>query len=199
MVDARVFEGIHFRFDDEAGEKQGRHVAQWAFTHFLRPLASAQESPQSIVRRHYQDFLLREPDPSGLAFWTNEITSCGADPQCVEVKRVNVSAAFFLSIEFQQTGYFVYRMYKAAYGDMPGAPVPLTFQEFLPDALSVGQGVVFSAGAEGVIEANKNTFVVEFVARPRFTAAFPQGVTAEQFVDALNANAGGALSGSRRR
>jgi hypothetical protein len=27
---------------------------------------------------------------------------------CREVKRVNVSAAFFLSIEFQQAGYFVY-------------------------------------------------------------------------------------------
>jgi hypothetical protein len=38
VVDARVYEGIHFRFADEAGEKQGRHVAQWAFTHFLRPL-----------------------------------------------------------------------------------------------------------------------------------------------------------------
>lgn len=38
VIDARVFEGIHFRFDDEAGEKQGRHVAQWAFTHYLRPL-----------------------------------------------------------------------------------------------------------------------------------------------------------------
>ena len=38
VVDARIYEGIHFRFDDEAGEKQGRHVAQWAFTHFLRPL-----------------------------------------------------------------------------------------------------------------------------------------------------------------
>ena len=38
VVDARVYEGIHFPFDDEAGEKQGRHVAQWAFTHFLKPL-----------------------------------------------------------------------------------------------------------------------------------------------------------------
>ncbi|MDQ3175239.1 MAG: DUF4214 domain-containing protein [Acidobacteriota bacterium] len=83
-----------------------------------------------FVRQNYLDFLSREPDAAGLQFWADEITSCGFDPQCVEIKRINVSAAFFLSMEFQQTGYLVYRMYKAAYGDMPGTPVPLTRQEF---------------------------------------------------------------------
>ena len=73
-----------------------------------------------FARLHYLDFLNREPDASGLAFWTNEITSCGANTQCIEVKRINVSAAFFLSIEFQQTGYLVERIYKAAYGDANG-------------------------------------------------------------------------------
>jgi hypothetical protein len=38
VVNARIWEGIHFRFADEAARKQGRHVAQWAFGHFLRPL-----------------------------------------------------------------------------------------------------------------------------------------------------------------
>jgi hypothetical protein len=65
------------------------------------------DDPRFFVRQHYLDFLNREPDAAGLAFWTNEITSCGSDAQCVEVKRINVSAAFFLSIEFQQTGYLV--------------------------------------------------------------------------------------------
>jgi hypothetical protein len=150
------------------------------------------------IRQHYLDFLNREPDDAGLAFWTNEITSCGADPQCVEVKRVNVSAAFFLSIEFQQTGYLVYRMYKAAYGDMPGAPVPLTRQEFLPDTQHIGQGVVVGTpGWEQALENNKNAFASDFVARSRFTTAF-QVMTADQFVDALNANAGGVLSQDER-
>jgi len=31
-----------------------------------------------------------------------------------------VSAAFYLSIEFQQTGYLVERLYKVAYGDANG-------------------------------------------------------------------------------
>jgi hypothetical protein len=31
-----IYEGIHFRFADVQARKQGRHVAQWAFSHFLR-------------------------------------------------------------------------------------------------------------------------------------------------------------------
>ncbi len=38
VVDARIYEGIHFRFADEAARKQGRQVASWAFKNFLRPL-----------------------------------------------------------------------------------------------------------------------------------------------------------------
>ena len=86
-------------------------------------------------------------------------------------------------------------MYKAAYGDIPGAPVPLTRQEFLPDTQHIGQGVVVGeSGWEQALENNKNTLVSDLVARTRFTSAFPQGITSEQFVDALNANAGGVLS-----
>ena len=35
--DARVYGGIHFRFDQEAGAKQGRHVGQYVFAHNLLP------------------------------------------------------------------------------------------------------------------------------------------------------------------
>lgn len=38
VVDARIYEGIHFRFADQAARKQGERVAQWAFSHHLRPL-----------------------------------------------------------------------------------------------------------------------------------------------------------------
>ena len=73
-----------------------------------------------FVCQHYHDFLNRQGDSSGLAFWTNEITSCGTNQSCIDLKRVNVSAAYFLSIEFQQTGYLVERLYKVAYGDANG-------------------------------------------------------------------------------
>ena len=38
VVNARIYEGIHFRFADTEARKQGRREAQWAFSHFLRPL-----------------------------------------------------------------------------------------------------------------------------------------------------------------
>jgi hypothetical protein len=38
VVDARIYEGIHFRFADEAARKQGGQVARWTFNNFLRPL-----------------------------------------------------------------------------------------------------------------------------------------------------------------
>jgi len=33
MVDARIYQGIHFRFGDEAGREQGTQVAEWVFRH----------------------------------------------------------------------------------------------------------------------------------------------------------------------
>jgi PAP2 superfamily len=36
VVDARIYEGIHFRFADEAARAQGTQVANWAFRNFLR-------------------------------------------------------------------------------------------------------------------------------------------------------------------
>ena len=151
------------------------------------------EDPQFFVRQHYRDFLNREPDATGLAFWTDQMTNCG-NPN-PEVCRVNVSAAFFLSIEFQETGFLVYRLHKAAYGTGP----LLRAQEFLPDTQETGRGVVVgTSGWEARLEQNKQAFVGAFVARPRFAAAYPQALTAAQFVDALNQNAGGVLSQSER-
>jgi len=157
------------------------------------------DDSQFFVAQHYRDFLSREPDASGLSFWVNEITSCGANTACVQVKRVNVSAAFFLSIEFQETGYLVYKFYKAAYGNSPGAPVPVRINEFLPDTQQIGEGVVVGApNWQTLLENNKKTFATQFVARSRFTTAFPNSSTPTQFVDALYANAGVTPSASER-
>jgi hypothetical protein len=155
------------------------------------------DDTQFFVRQHYRDFLNREPDADGLAFWTNEINSCGTDAQCVEVKRINISAAYFLSIEFQQTGYLVDRIYKASYGNLPGTPVPIRLNEFLPDTKEIGQGVVVNQpGWEQVLENNKQAFTAEFVQRSRFASAYPPSMTPDAFVDTLFANAGVTPSGS---
>jgi subtilisin family serine protease len=158
---------------------------------------------QFFVTQHYRDFLGREPDPSGLNFWTNEIESC-TSAQCVEVKRIHVSAAFFLSIEFQETGYLVERMYKSAYGDVTSPNVAGTvpvirLNEFLPDTQRIGQGIVVGVGNwQQQLENNKNAFALEFVQRARFTNAFPLSMTPAQFVDRLIQNAGITLSQGER-
>jgi uncharacterized delta-60 repeat protein len=157
-----------------------------------------------FVRQHYLDFLNREPDDAGLAFWTNEITFCGSDAQCVEAKRINVSAAFFLSIEFQNTGYLVERMYKAAYGDATdaatGLAVPIIRRaEMTADSALIGQGViVITPGWEQQLQTNKRAFALAFVQRQRFVNAYPIDLTAEQFVTSLDLNCGNVLTQEER-
>ena len=173
------------------------------------PATNMIDDPRNYVCQHYHDFLNRQPDQSGWDFWTNQITSCGTDQACIELKRINVSAAYFLSIEFQQTGYLVERIYKTAYGDALGTStlggahqlaVPIVrLIEFLQDTQKIGQGVVVNqAGWETVLENNKQTFTSEFVQRSRFMTAFPTSMTAAQFVDTLNTNTGNSLSQSER-
>jgi hypothetical protein len=38
VENGRIYEGIHFRFSDITGRMQGMSVAEWTFTHFLRPV-----------------------------------------------------------------------------------------------------------------------------------------------------------------
>ncbi|HEX8338763.1 MAG TPA: Calx-beta domain-containing protein, partial [Pyrinomonadaceae bacterium] len=153
-----------------------------------------------FVRQHYADFLSRVPDESGRTFWTAEIDNCGADAACREVKRVNVSAAFFLSIEFQDTGFFAYRAYKAAFPDsssrLRGFPL---YRELWRDAQSIGRGVVVGQGNwQAQLAANKQAYALEFVQRPEFLIRYPQSLRADQFVDSLNATAGSPLSPAER-
>jgi hypothetical protein len=172
---------------------------------------NAIEGADYFVNQHYRDFLNREPDAGGLGFWSNQITECqqpGATCSA-EVRRINVSAAFFLSIEFQETGYLVERIYKVAYGNATGTStfggthqlvVPIVrLSEFLPDTQEIGRGVVVGqTGWEQVLENNKQAFMTGFVQRTRFTTAYPGTMTAAQFVDTLNGNAGNALSVTER-
>ena len=125
------------------------------------------------------------------------------------MQRINVSASFFLSIEFQQTGYLVERFYKVAFGDAPGnstfggahqLAVPiLRFDEFLRDSQRIRRGVVVLApGWEQLLESNKQAYATEFVQGSRFANALPTTMTPAQFVDKLNQNAGNVLSSSER-
>ncbi len=155
--------------------------------------SGAIDNTDFFVRQQYKDFLNRDPDEAGWRFWNITLYTCGAPgpgTACYQSRRADVSAAFFLSTEFQQTGYLVYRTYKAAYGNLPGALVPNKFNEFLPDTQEIGRGVIVNEGNwQQQLEANKQAFFSEFVQRSRFVLAYPTWMTPAQFVDALFANA----------
>lgn len=172
------------------------------------PLDNA--NAQFFVRQHYLDFFTREPDAGGLAFWSNQITECDNIPtpggfanaqQCREIRGINVSGAFFKSIEFQETGYLVERMYKVAYGDATGTstfggahtlPVPvIRYLEFMRDTQQIGKGVVVGQpGWEQQLENNKVAFALDFVTRTRFITDYPTTLTPTALVNQLFAKAG---------
>lgn len=148
------------------------------------PEASSTVNPtdeaQFFVRQHYLDFLNREPDAGGLQYWTEQIAGnsinapppCAAgDRACENNRRTRGSAAFFIEQEFQQTGYFVYRMYEASFNRQP------TFSEFVADRAKVSGGTDY--------EAKKQSFANEWVQRPDFLNNYPTTLSPEAFVDRL--------------
>ena len=168
--------------------------------------------------QHYIDFLRRFPDAPGHAHWTGEITMC-SDPAnrrpgesealCIDRKRENTSAAFFVSPEFQNTGSFVIRVYWGTLGRLeaaqcPGVPQNLPascrplYSEYINDMAQVNNGIVVNDALDpAVINANKHAFVDQFVARTAFQTAYA-GLTPTQFVDKLAQTTGVPLSSSDR-
>ena len=132
-----------------------------------------------FVRQHYVDFLNREPDPEGLAYWINQVESCRDDAPCRERQRINVSAAFYLSIEFQEIGSFVYRFTllnpDPNYGGFLG--IERGMQE-------IGGGVVVGQpGWEEQLQANRVAFVQRSYDDNRLVLSY--GRADEEWIDLL--------------
>ncbi|HEY0347215.1 MAG TPA: DUF4214 domain-containing protein [Pyrinomonadaceae bacterium] len=164
------------------------------------PAPNAIDDTDAFVRQQYRDFLNREADPTGLAFWTNQITSCGADAACREIRRINVSAAFFLSIEFQTTGNLVRNFYVAALNrpltnNMPG------FTEFERDTQAMQRGLIVDPNNNAwqtVLNNNRDAFMRDFVTRAEFVGLYPNTDTPTQYVDKLYLHAVITPSASER-
>ena len=149
------------------------------------------DTPEYFVRQHYVDFLGREPDESGQAYWVGRVTGCGA-ATCAEAAHVNVSAAYFLSIEFKETGLLLHKLYRASYGRAP------LLSEFTPDRQELSRGVIVGVtGWADQLEVNKGAFLRQWVLRGGFKARF-DGLSNARFVDTLAANTGASLSAEER-
>jgi probable HAF family extracellular repeat protein len=146
------------------------------------------DEPWAFVRQHYRDFLNREPDAGGLVYWAGQILQCGSNPTCLHNKRVAVSNAFFFEQEYQQTGAYVYRLYREAFGNNQPFPNPdgsnqneanklPSYPVFARDRARVVGGTDLAQGQLDLANA--------FVGRPEFVARYPNSLTGLQFVDAL--------------
>jgi hypothetical protein len=153
----------------------------------IPPNSQPIDDAATFVGQHYHDFLARQADSGGQDFWTSQITQCGSDPTCIHNKRVDVSNAFFYELEFQQTGSYVYRVYRAAFGN--NQPFPNTdgsnpeakkvpaYSVFLPDRARV-------VGGADLAQAQLD-LANQFVQRPAFLAKYPASLDGSSFIDAI--------------
>jgi glucose/arabinose dehydrogenase len=140
------------------------------------PTTNPIDTSRYFVRQNYYDFLQRVPDQSGEDFWVGQIDQLCApgDTVCINRRRVAVSAAFFVSSEFTRSGGFVYRLYKAAFGEQT-LYRPL-YSQFSTDRARVVDGAD--------LEQAKLDLANLFVQRNEFTTRYSQ-TTPEAFVNAL--------------
>jgi len=150
------------------------------------------DTPEYFVRQHYLDFLSREPDEAGFNFWSDQMISCGSDLVCLDRRRVNVSAAYFLSIEFQETGGLVNSLYRVSFERRP------LYAEFVPDSQTLGQNVIVGrAGWENQLETNKQAFVNAWVQLPSFVSIYGS-LGDEAYVDTLISHTGVSFTAAER-
>jgi hypothetical protein len=141
------------------------------------PTSNPVDNTSFFVRQHYIDFLNREPDPPGFAAWTQKINTCPAgDTSC---DRIAVSGGIYLSPEFRDRGYFVYKVYEATLARFPH------YAEFVQDRAHVSG---FQTTAE--LEQSKLDFINDFMNRTEFHSLYDSQTTARAFVEKVLTMAG---------
>jgi Tol biopolymer transport system component len=187
---------IYVKSVDGTGYAQLTDTAGANYRPSWQPIATAGcayanpiDCPDFFISQQYRDFLGREPDPNGFVNWMATLQGCGNggfgefdNPYC---DRVHVSAGFVQSNEFQGRGYWILRFgYVGLNRSIGAVKSSATYAEFTPGLLQVG-----GSNSPPQEEAAKVTYANAFVQRPDFLALFPIGMTASQYVNALEANA----------
>jgi hypothetical protein len=142
-----------------------------------------------FVNQQYVDFLSRFPDQGGFDYWISQIASCPSGNQdCVNTRRVVVADAFFFEPEYQQSGGYVFRVYRLAFGDdqpfpnpdpsVPGLnPKIPSYAAFKPDRLQVVGG--------SSLPQSQLDFANAFVQRQKFIEKYPLSLSPTDFINAL--------------
>ena len=127
-----------------------------------------------FIRQHYIDFLDRYPEDAGFTGWQNILNNCGktvAQP----CDRIEVSADFFRSVEFQARGYFVYLFYSTL-GQIT------RYDQFVKDYQLVNG---FGNMTEQEFENSKASFANQFITRTDYVNKYGSISDPTDFVNAL--------------
>src|SRR6185295_15689234 len=161
----------HFNPFNRAFTQLGNQTEAAFGASFTGDNANPLDTPEYFVRQQYVDLLGREPDEGGFNYWSDEILKCGADAGCVNTRRSDIAAAFFIEQEFQQTGAYIYDLYQSSLGRRP------LFDEYAADRKQVVGGPN--------LDTEKTAFANSFVQRAEFMQKYQSHTTADSFVNAL--------------
>lgn len=142
-----------------------------------------------FVSQHYIDFLSRFPEQAGFNSWMTYLNGCNGDTNCLygpNGRRTVASSGFFGSQEFNIKGGYVFRFYRASFGQA-FAQLPRYAD------MVVGMRAVTGTTAD---ETNQKraTFATNWVLRSDFLAMYPRSMTPQQFVQNIEQTAGITLS-----
>jgi hypothetical protein len=150
--------------------------------------ANAIDGSEFFVRQHYLDFLGREPDRDGFDYWSSQLALCDpSDQTCIHNKRIGVSNAFFFEQEYQRTAAYVFRLYRAAFGN--SQPFANPDNSNPTEARKLPSNAVFASDRARVIGRSLAQAQLDlansFVQRSEFLAKYPEGEDGPTFVDAV--------------
>lgn len=140
----------------------------------LAPIRNPIDERRNFISQQYRDVLDREPDPDGLDFWTEHLRSCPTGSYCFNDTRATLNQVFLESEEFQELAGFIYRLHRASFGSPP------KFAEFADDRKILRVNDL--RDPDELIPAHQS-FVESWIRRAAFRAAYPEKMSAEEFVN----------------
>ena len=136
-----------------------------------------------FVRQQYLDMFNREPDSAEWDRLAGFIGGCKGEPSCLLEHRIQAALGFLHLPELQEKSYFIYRLYKTAFGRMP---------KYIEWARDMDQFT--KNGAE-----NKLAFASEWIARAEFLDRYPDGLTNVGYVNKVLLTSGQTLNQATRK